>query len=86
MLKTGAMRPDLILADEPTGQLDHTTGEQVITVLLAAADELDAALVVATHDPTVTARLDEQWQMRDGQILAPSSTRPSTPYWYGSSQ
>ncbi len=66
-----ASRPRLILADEPTGQLDHATGEQVVTVLLAAAGELDAALVVATHDPTVTARLDEQWQIRDGRLLVP---------------
>ena len=46
-----AGRPALILADEPTGQLDHDTADRVVDVLLQAADELGAALVVATHDP-----------------------------------
>jgi ABC-type lipoprotein export system ATPase subunit len=81
-----ASRPRLILADEPTGQLDHATGEQVVTVLLAAAGELDAALVVATHDPTVTARLDEQWQMRDGQLVVGEQHPTEHSLWNGSSQ
>jgi putative ABC transport system ATP-binding protein len=61
----------LLLADEPTGQLDEETGRHVMDVLLAAADELGAALVVSTHDPAVAARLDEQWEMRDGRLLVP---------------
>jgi putative ABC transport system ATP-binding protein len=64
-------RPRLLLADEPTGQLDEETGRHVMDVLLAAADELGAALVVSTHDPAVGARLDEQWEMRDGRLLVP---------------
>ena len=43
--------PRLILADEPTGQLDREIGEHVVTQLLAAADHADAALVLSTHDP-----------------------------------
>jgi hypothetical protein len=58
------------LADEPTGQLDRATGDHVVSVLLAAADELDAALVVATHDPAVAERLSARWRMRDGRLLA----------------
>ncbi len=69
-------RPVLILADEPTGQLDHATGYEVMSVLLAAADELGAALVVATHDPAVAVRLDEQWRMRDGRFLPPGEVSP----------
>lgn len=63
-----ASRPRLILADEPTGQLDHAAAELVVSVLLAAADELGAALVVATHDPVVAHRFPARWSMSDGQI------------------
>lgn len=63
-----AGRPALILADEPTGQLDRATGEHVIDVLLEAAGELGAALVVNTHDRNVAARLDAQWKLRDGAM------------------
>jgi putative ABC transport system ATP-binding protein len=64
-----ALRPRLILADEPTGQLDSTTGQHVIDVLLAAADGIGAALVVTTHDPTVAGRLGLQWAMHEGRLL-----------------
>ncbi|MGH3606124.1 MAG: ABC transporter ATP-binding protein, partial [Pseudonocardiaceae bacterium] len=52
-----ACRPSLILADEPTGQLDHGAGDRVVSVLLEAAEELGGALLVATHDPAVSRRL-----------------------------
>jgi putative ABC transport system ATP-binding protein len=64
-----ASRPRLILADEPTGQLDHETGAHVIEVLLEAAAELDAALVVTTHDPVVAERFEDRWQMADGRLV-----------------
>ncbi|MFB7454539.1 ABC transporter ATP-binding protein [Streptomyces sp. NPDC056194] len=70
-----APRPRLILADEPTGQLDRTTGRHVIDVLLAAADELGAAVVVTTHDPTVAERLILRWTMHAGRL----STEPPSP-------
>jgi ABC-type lipoprotein export system ATPase subunit len=63
-----AGEPRLILADEPTGQLDRASGSAVIDVLLAAADHSGAALVVTTHDPTVADRLPERWEMRDGRL------------------
>jgi putative ABC transport system ATP-binding protein len=66
-----AGRPALVLADEPTGQLDRATATQVMTELLRAADALDAAVVVATHDPEVAGRLSRQWRMDDGALLAP---------------
>jgi putative ABC transport system ATP-binding protein len=64
-----ASRPRLILADEPTGQLDHETGAHVIEVLLQTASELDAALVVTTHDPVVAERFPDQWRMADGRLV-----------------
>jgi putative ABC transport system ATP-binding protein len=66
-----ALRPRLLLADEPTGQLDADTGNHVLDVLLAAADESNAALVVTTHDPMVARRFREQWQMNDGRLVVP---------------
>lgn len=77
-----AARPRLILADEPTGQLDHVTADQVVTVLIEAADALDAALVVATHDEAVAARMSQRWRMIDGRLFidppAPPLPRAST--------
>lgn len=66
--RTLACAPRLILADEPTGQLDHDTAAGVIDVLLAAAKELGAALVVSTHDPVIARRLPSEWVMRDGRL------------------
>lgn len=69
-----AAHPALILADEPTGQLDHQTGAVVMDVLLQAAEELGAGLVISTHDPLIAARLPETWAMLDGRVLAPTAT------------
>ena len=65
-----ASRPALIVADEPTGQLDHETASHVMAVMVAAADELGAALVVATHDPAVSALLATRWSVRDGALTS----------------
>jgi len=72
-----AARPPLILADEPTGQLDHVAGALVMDLLLAAADETGAALVVSTHDDAVADRLASRWQIADGE-LAVADTRESS--------
>jgi putative ABC transport system ATP-binding protein/lipoprotein-releasing system ATP-binding protein len=63
-----AGNPVLILADEPTGQLDRANGAVVVDVLLHAAEHAGAALVVATHDPTVAARFATRWQMHSGHL------------------
>jgi len=62
--------PRLILADEPTGQLDSVNAGHLMDVLVAECDRIGAALVVATHDPQVAARLGQVWQMARG-ILVP---------------
>ncbi|MFJ8582905.1 ABC transporter ATP-binding protein [Micromonospora sp. NPDC093277] len=64
-----AGRPRLILADEPTGQLDHEIAEGVIAGLLQTAHRLGAAVVVATHDPSVANQLDQVWTMNDGELI-----------------
>jgi putative ABC transport system ATP-binding protein/lipoprotein-releasing system ATP-binding protein len=63
-----AGRPRLLLADEPTGQLDGATGAAVVDALLEAAGSAGAALVVATHDPAVAERLDERAEMHSGRL------------------
>ena len=68
-----AQRPRLILADEPTGQLDHATGQHLIDVLLTTAAQIGAALVVTTHDRTVLERLDTRWSMHEGRLRTAAS-------------
>jgi putative ABC transport system ATP-binding protein len=68
-----AQRPRLVLADEPTGQLDHATGQHLIDVLLAAVAQIGAALVVTTHDPSVLERLETHWSMHDGRLCTPAT-------------
>ena len=65
-----AVRPRVILADEPTGQLDSAHAAQVVGLLLDAAAMLGAALVLSTHDLTIAERLPERWQMADGRMIA----------------
>jgi len=60
--------PVLLLADEPTGQLDRATGSMAIDALLHVADRMDAAVVVATHDRAVADRLQTRWRMVDGHM------------------
>lgn len=62
--------PDLILADEPTGQLDRQTVEHLFDIVLPWIDELGSALVIATHDGTVGERMHTQWRMQFGVLEA----------------
>jgi ABC-type lipoprotein export system ATPase subunit len=74
-----AARPALILADEPTGQLDHDTGRRVIAALLDTATAIDAALIVSTHDPVVAGFLADRWTMRAGRLRTSVDTEPTAP-------
>ena len=65
-----AARPRVILADEPTGQLDSAHAAQVVGLLLEAATMLGAALVLSTHDLTIAERLPARWRMADGLMVA----------------
>ncbi len=60
--------PALILADEPTSQLDRESGRHLIDILLAAADTTGAGLVVATHDHEVAVRFATHWTVADGVV------------------
>ena len=65
-----AIRPKLILADEPTGDLDTKTGEQVLGLLRALVDNEGVTLMMATHDPAAAEFATDLYQLRDGQIAA----------------
>src|ERR1043165_1703585 len=61
--------PDLILADEPTGNLDSHTGQEIIELLVALRSEKNTTLVIATHDANVATRALSVIELVDGQAL-----------------
>jgi putative ABC transport system ATP-binding protein len=65
-----AQQPELLLCDEPTGQLDSDTGSRVLDLLEALHARLGFALVIATHDADVAARADRIVTLEDGAIAA----------------
>jgi ABC-type lipoprotein export system ATPase subunit len=60
--------PDLILADEPTGNLDSHTGHEIVNLLCEIQQERQAALIVATHDQEVASRAPRMVQLVDGRV------------------
>ncbi len=69
--------PSVILADEPTGALDTSTAESVLTVLLHSARDRGTAIVIVTHDPAVAARLDRTVHINGGELVAAPRRRAS---------
>ncbi len=65
-----APRPSLVIADEPTGNLDEATGRGVIDLLFALPRERGATLALVTHDPALAAMCDRTLRIRSGQIEA----------------
>lgn len=66
-------RPAAILADEPTGNLDHRTAMSVFDIMLELNAELSTSLVMVTHDRALAQRMDQIWTLTDGR-LAPADT------------
>ena len=66
-------QPALILADEPTGNLDSETGRAILDVLIDVNRDSGAAMLLATHDPAVAAAAGEVIEMRDGLITRDAS-------------
>ena len=63
-----ACRPPILLADEPTGNLDSATGQQVINLILGLNRDQGSTLVLVTHDPALAAYADRIITLRDGRI------------------
>jgi ABC-type lipoprotein export system ATPase subunit len=63
--------PALVLADEPTGNLDHAAGGEVLGLLAELGHERGVAVLVATHDPAVRAAADREVRLEDGRRVSP---------------
>lgn len=66
-----ANRPRLLIADEPTGQLDSATAETMMSLIAALVHEQDVAAIVSTHDPKMAAFADRIIEIHDGRIVEP---------------
>ena len=64
-----AQGPELLLCDQPTGHLDSDTGGRVLDLIDALQRELGFALVIATHDADVAARLERAVELEDGVVV-----------------
>jgi ABC-type lipoprotein export system ATPase subunit len=64
-----ANEPKIILADEPTGELDSTTAREILSLFQKIVREENVTLLMATHDSLVDDYVDEILQLKDGQIL-----------------
>ncbi|MBD0291043.1 MAG: ATP-binding cassette domain-containing protein [Thermoleophilia bacterium] len=71
-----AKRPPLLLADEPTGELDARNSEAVVELMLELASEANTAALIVTHDPEVALRTERTIHIRDGRLAAEGTTRP----------
>lgn len=76
-----ACRPPILLADEPTGNLDSATGRQIVDLILGLHRDHGTTLVLVTHDPSLAARMERIVSLRDGRIetdwIVPASSHLS---------
>ena len=63
-----ASQPQVLFADEPTGNLDQTTGQTIINLLFSLKSQLNTTLVLVTHDINLAARCDKRYVLNEGQI------------------
>ncbi|MBV8115452.1 MAG: ATP-binding cassette domain-containing protein, partial [Silvibacterium sp.] len=71
--------PPIVLADEPTGNLDSVNGQHVLDLLTVRQREARTTLVMVTHDPDIASRADRQIHMRDGLVVADELTTHAEP-------
>ena len=67
-----APRPEILLADEPTGNLDEANGTAIVDMLFALRDRHGATLILVTHAPDLAARCDRVIRLRDGRLDGPA--------------
>lgn len=75
-------KPKLIFADEPTGNLDSSTGEKIIDLLFELNKTMGSTLIIVTHDHDLAAKCQMQIQLKDGKVLdikkiTPNATKPT---------
>src|SRR5262249_59331630 len=64
-----ASRPDIIFADEPTGNLDSQTGAEILSFMRRAVREMDQTIVMVTHDPVAASYADRALFLSDGRVV-----------------
>jgi putative ABC transport system ATP-binding protein len=69
IVRAMAKGPRLVLADEPTGNLDASTGQEVLKLMHQLSEETDITFLVVTHDPTVAATADRILRLSDGRLV-----------------
>ncbi|WP_106262884.1 ABC transporter ATP-binding protein [Donghicola tyrosinivorans] len=74
LARAAAPRPAILLADEPTGNLDGENGEAIIRLIFDLRDRHGSTLIMVTHAPEMAQRCDRQIRLTDGEILAPEAT------------
>jgi putative ABC transport system ATP-binding protein len=72
-----ANRPSVLLADEPTGNLDSENAESVLELLLQLHQKLGMTLVLVTHDSSIAAQASRTIRMKDGRIVPPATPDPA---------
>jgi putative ABC transport system ATP-binding protein len=73
------LRPAVLFADEPTGSLDHATGESVMQLMFELNREAGTTLVLVTHDPAIAARCDRQIRIEAGRLVEAATTSALAP-------
>jgi putative ABC transport system ATP-binding protein len=74
LARASAPRPDILLADEPTGNLDGVNGQAIMELLFGLRDRYGATLVLVTHAPELAARCDRVVRLADGRIVGEDRT------------
>lgn len=60
--------PDLVLADEPTGNLDLATGDKVLDIVMQQTAEMEKAIILVTHNPDIASRLEKTYRLSEGSL------------------
>jgi putative ABC transport system ATP-binding protein len=69
LARAAVTRPDILLADEPTGNLDAQTGDAIVDLLFGLRDKYGSTLILVTHALDLAARCDQIVQLRDGEVM-----------------